>query len=199
MMNYQVPIEISNRHVHLSQDHVEALFGPGHTLTPMKALSQPGQYACEETVTLVGPKGTLEKVRVLGPARKQSQVELARTDTFKIGVKAPARDSGDLEGTPGIQLVGPHGMVELDCGVIVADRHIHMTPSDAARLGIKDGVRVRVEVSGPRGGIFNNVLVRVSANSHLNMHIDTDEGNAFDVQNGQMVTLLLDDLSLAAR
>ncbi|MDI6812470.1 MAG: phosphate propanoyltransferase [Desulfitobacteriaceae bacterium] len=199
MMNYKVPIEISNRHVHLSQDHIEVLFGPGHILTPMKALSQPGQYACEETITLVGPKGTLEKIRVLGPARAQSQVELARTDTFKLGVKAPARDSGDLDGTPGIELVGSHGKVQLASGVIVATRHIHMAPSDAARFGLRDGSHVRVEIPGARGGIFSNVLIRVSANSHMNMHIDTDEGNAFDVSNCELVNLLFDDVSLAAR
>lgn len=199
MRNYQVPVEISNRHIHLSQKHVEALFGAGHTLTPMKPLSQPGYYACEETVTLVGPKGSMSKIRVLGPVREQSQVELARTDTFKLGVKAPARDSGDLAGTPGLELVGTEGNVQLDCGVIVADRHIHMTPFDAARFGIKDGSHVRVEIQGPRGGIFSNVLVRVMENAFTSMHIDTDEGNAFDISNGQLANLIIDELSLVAR
>ncbi|CAA7602187.1 phosphate propanoyltransferase/2-acylglycerol O-acyltransferase [Acididesulfobacillus acetoxydans] len=199
MTAFQVPIEISNRHVHLTQEHVEALFGPGYTLTPSKFLSQPGQFACEETLTLVGPKGSLNGVRVLGPVRKQSQVELATTDTFKLGVRPPVRDSGDLAGTPGLELAGPKGSVILASGVIIAARHIHMTPSDAAQYGVVDGAYVRFEIPGLRGGIFNNVLVRVSANSHLNIHIDTDEGNAFSVRNGDMVLVTTDGLTLAAR
>lgn len=199
MTTFQVPIEISNRHVHLTQEHVEALFGPGHSLTPAKALSQPGQFACEETVTLVGAKGSLSGVRVLGPIREQSQVELATTDTFKLGVRPPVRDSGDLAGTPGLELIGPEGSVILSSGVVVAARHIHMTPSDAAQYGLLDGTHVRVEIPGPRGGVLNNVLVRISRNSHLNMHIDTDEGNAFSVRNGDAVQVITDSISLAAR
>ncbi|KLU61290.1 phosphate propanoyltransferase [Peptococcaceae bacterium CEB3] len=199
MTAFQVPIEISNRHVHLTQEHVEALFGPGYTLTPSKFLSQPGQFACEETLTLVGPKGSLNGIRVLGPVRKQSQVELATTDTFKLGVRPPVRDSGDLAGTPGLELVGPNGRVVLASGVIVAARHIHMMPSDAAQYGVVDGAYVRVEIPGLRGGIFNNVLVRVSPSSHLNIHIDTDEGNGFSVRNGDMVLVTTDGLTLAAR
>lgn len=198
MVAMQVPVEISNKHVHLSPEHVEILFGQGY-LTPMKELSQPGQYACAETVDLVGPKGTITGVRVLGPTRSQTQVELATTDTFKVGVKAPVRDSGDLDGTPGIELVGPAGKVTLACGVIIANRHIHMTPEDAIKFGLQDRATVRVEIPGPRGGIFGNVLVRVHPQFHLNMHVDTDEGNAFNLKNGQMLNILADQLSLVAR
>ena len=195
----QVPVEISNRHVHLSPEHIEILFGPRHQLTPVKDLSQPGQYACAETVDLVGPKGTIAGVRVLGPARSQTQVELATTDTFKVGVKAPVRDSGDLNGTPGIELVGPAGKVPLTSGVIIANRHIHMTPQDAQQFGVQNGAIVRVEIPGPRGGIFGNVLIRVSPQYHLNMHVDTDEGNAFNLKNGQLLNVLVDQVLLVAR
>ncbi|MHB1651307.1 MAG: phosphate propanoyltransferase [Desulfitobacteriaceae bacterium] len=199
MITFQVPVEISNRHVHLSQEHIELLFGPGYNLTPLKYLSQPGQFAAEETVTLVGPKGSLTSVRVLGPARHFSQIELATTDTFKVGVRPPVRDSGDLTGTPGIEIAGPYGKIQFDSGVIVATRHIHMSPSDAIKYGLRDGSHVRIEIYGPRGGVFNNVLIRVSSDSYLNMHIDTDEGNAFNLRNGDHVNVIFDDLSLAAR
>jgi putative phosphotransacetylase len=190
--SFKVPVGISNRHIHLSQEHIEALFGTGHSLTKMKDLSQPGQFACEETVTLIGPKGAIQGVRVLGPARKASQVELTGTDTFKIGVKPPVRDSGKLEGTPGIDVEGPKGRVHLDQGVIIAARHIHMTPQDATKYSLKDGDHVRVAVPGPRGGVLEQVLIRVNANYALDMHIDTDEGNAFALANGQQLDVLLD-------
>lgn len=199
MMMLQVPAEISNRHVHLTQEHVEALFGPEYKLKPMKALSQPGHYAAEETVTLVGPKGSMVGVRVLGPTRENSQVELATTDTYKLGVRPPLRDSGDLDGTPGIELVGPYGRIQLQCGVIVAARHIHMSSADAFKYAFKDGTHVKIEIPGPRGGIFNNVLIRISNEANLTMHIDTDEGNAFNITNGELVTVITDEFSLAAR
>lgn len=192
MQTFKVPAGISNRHVHLSQEHIEALFGEGHELTKTKDLSQPGQYACEEVVTLVGPKGSLEGVRVLGPARKATQVELAATDTFKLGVKPPVRDSGDHEGTPGLELIGPKGRVQLDKGVIIAARHIHMTPEDAQTYNLKDGDHVKVSVSGPRAGVFERVLIRVSPNYALDMHVDTDEGNAFGIKNGDLLDVILD-------
>ena len=188
--SFKVPVGISNRHIHLSQEHIEALFGTGHSLTKMKDLSQPGQFACEETVTLVGPKGVLQGVRVLGPARKASQVELTGTDTFKIGVKPPVRDSGKLEETPGIDVEGPKGRVRMDQGVIVAARHIHMTPQDATKYALKDGDHVRVAVPGPRGGILEKVLVRVNPDYALDLHVDTDEGNAFSLVNGQQLDVL---------
>lgn len=184
---FTVPVGISNRHVHLSQEHIEALFGEGYTLTRIKDLSQPGQFACEETVTLIGPKGSLSSVRILGPARKISQVELTETDTFKIGVKPPIRDSGKLEGTPGIDIEGPNGRVHIDQGVIVAARHIHMSPEDARMHSLKDGDYVCVNIPGPRGGVLEQVLVRVNRDYALDLHVDTDEGNAFRLANGQQL------------
>ena len=191
MASFIVPIGISNRHIHLSQEHIEQLFGKGHTLTKTKDLSQPGQFACEETVTLIGPKGSMPGVRVLGPARNASQVELAATDTFKLGVKPPVRDSGKLEGSPGIEVEGPVGKVHLDQGVIIAARHIHMTPEQAAEHSLKDGDHVQVRISGVRGGILQHVLIRVSANYALDMHIDTDEGNAFGLTTGMQAEVEL--------
>lgn len=180
-----IPIAISARHVHLTQEHVEALFGPGHTLTPYKPLSQPGQYASEEKVTLVGPKNSISGVRVLGPPRSESQVEISRTDEFALGIDAPIRGSGDLQNTPGMTLKGPYGSVELDHGVICALRHIHMHPDDADRFGVVDHDLVEVGVEGTgRSLIFGDVLIRVSPNYKLEMHIDTDEGNAAELSQG---------------
>jgi len=187
METFKVPVGISNRHVHLSQEHIEALFGAGYCLKKMKDLSQPGQYACEETVNLIGPKGTIAGVRILGPSREISQVELARTDSFKIGVKPPVRDSGKIEGSPGIYIEGPKGLVHLDQGVIIAARHLHMTPKDAFKYSLRDGEYVRAIVQGPRGGILEMVLVRVNPNYALDLHVDTDEGNAFGLVNGQQL------------
>lgn len=184
---FKVPVGISNRHVHLSDDHIEALFGAGYTLTKLKELSQPGQFACAETVTLIGPKGSISGVRVLGPARKFSQVELTETDTFKLGVRPPVRDSGKLEGTPGIGVEGPNGRIYLAQGVIVAARHIHMTPDDALKYSVKDGEYVCVNIPGPRGGVLEQVLVRVNSDYALDLHVDTDEGNAFRLANGQQL------------
>jgi putative phosphotransacetylase len=192
MQTFKVPVGISNRHVHLSQEHIEILFGAGHELTRTKDLSQPGQFASEEMVTLVGPKGSMEGVRVLGPARKATQIELAATDTFKLGVKPPVRDSGEHGGTPGIELVGPKGSVKVDAGVIIAARHIHMTPEDAQKYNLKDGDHVKVAVPGPRAGVFEKVLIRVSPNYALDMHVDTDEGNAFGLKNGDLLDVILD-------
>ena len=191
MESFKVSVGISNRHIHLSQEHIEALFGTGHTLTKMKDLSQPGQFACEETVTLIGPKGSIPGVRVLGPARKASQVELTGTDTFKIGVKPPVRDSGKLAETPGIDVEGPKGRVHMEQGVIIAARHIHMTPEDAMQYSVHDGDHVRVVVPGSRGGVLEQVLVRVNPEYALDFHIDTDEGNAFGLVNGQELDVML--------
>lgn len=190
MATFQAPVGISNRHVHLSQEHIEQLFGGGYTLTKMKDLSQPGQYACEETVTLVGPKGTLEGVRVLGPSRKATQVELAITDTFKLGVNPVVRDSGQHEGTSGIELIGPKGTIRLEKGVIVAARHVHMSPDEAAKYGLQDGQRVKAVIAGRRGGILEQVLVRINPDYVLDLHVDTDEGNAFQLKNGQSVNII---------
>ena len=182
-----VTVGISARHVHLSRDHVETLFGAGHELKPFKELSQPGQYAAEEMVTVVGPKGVIEKVRVLGPERKKSQVELSISDCFKLGIKAPLRDSGDLAGSSSVTLVGPVGSVTLHEGAIIAARHIHMHTSDAEKYGLEDGDRIYVRAKGPRGIIFGDVLVRVGNAHKLEMHVDTDEGNAVGLRNGDTV------------
>ncbi len=181
-----IPVEISAHHLHLSQADVEALFGPGHQLTPMHELSQPGQYACEEKVHLVGPKGRIANVRVLGPTRKETQVEIAMTEQFKLGVQPPIRQSGDLAGTPGLTLEGPAGSTVIERGVICAQRHIHMSPDDALRFRVRDNTVVRVRIEGERQLIFGDVVVRVNPNFRLAMHIDTDEGNAGNIQTGML-------------
>jgi len=190
---YQVPVGISARHVHLSRDHVETLFGAGYQLTPEKSLSQPGQFACKEQVEVCGPKGSFKKVRILGPERKQSQVELAFSDCRILGIKPPVRTSGDLKETPGILLKGPVGEVSLKDGVIIADRHIHMTPEEASWFGVSDGDRVNVLVSGEKAGVLGRVLVRVTSESRLDLHVDTDDANAFLLRQGQWVTIRKDD------
>jgi propanediol utilization protein len=160
---------------------VETLFGPGHRLTRRTGISQPGQFACEETVTLVGPKGSIPRVRVLGPERAETQVEISRTDQFALGIDAPVRVSGEVEGTPGLRLEGPAGTVDLRRGVMVARRHVHMTPRDADRFRVKDQEVVMVRVVGERGIVFDDVLVRVTDTARLDMHLDTDEANAADL------------------
>jgi putative phosphotransacetylase len=177
----EVPVRVSARHVHLGQEAVERLFGAGHTLVPLKQLRQPGQFAAEETVTLAGPNGRLEKVRVLGPVRAQTQVEISGTDQFAIGIQAPVRESGALEGTAGILLQGPAGEMTLETGVMRALRHIHMLPEDADRIGVKNGARVSVRLVGDRATVAEGVVVRVSGTAALEMHIDTDEANAAGV------------------
>ncbi|MBD8935210.1 MAG: phosphate propanoyltransferase [Anaeroglobus sp.] len=185
-----VPIGVSNRHVHLSQNDLESLFGSGYELTKIKDISQPGQFACKETVTIAGPKGAIEKVRVLGPTRKQSQVEILKSDCFKLGINAAMRMSGDLDGTPGITLIGPKKSLFLTQGAIVAKRHIHMLPRDARRFGVTDGQVVSLKVSGERGGILGNVVIRVTTTSALECHIDTEEANAMDLKNGSKITII---------
>lgn len=171
-------VETSARHAHVSQEHLEKLFGAGHKLTPKKDLSQPGQFAAEEKITVVGPRGEL-KVSILGPCRKASQVEISMTEARTLGLKAPVRESGDTAGSAGCKLVGPAGEVELSEGVIVAKRHVHATPEDAQKLGVKDKdiVQVKVDTDG-RSLIFGDTVVRVSPTYALAMHIDTDESNA---------------------
>ena len=181
-----IPIEISAHHVHLSQADVDKLFGPGHQLTPEHELSQPGQFACAEKVHLVGPKGRISNVRVLGPTRKETQVEIAMTEQFKLGIQPPIRESGDLANTPGVTLEGPAGSAIIPRGVICAQRHIHMSPEDALRFGVRDKYIVRVRVEGDRELIFGDVVVRVNPNFRLAMHIDTDEGNAANIRTGMI-------------
>ena len=178
-------VEISAHHIHLTQEHVEALFGKGHQLTKHTDLSQPGQYACKEQLTIVGPKGRVERVRILGPARKYTQVEIAMTEQFKLGIHPPIRESGDIANTPGCTLESANGSVPIDNGVICALRHVHMTPEDALRYGVRDKSFVRVRIAGDRELIFGDVLVRVDPSFKLAMHIDTDEGNAANVKTGE--------------
>jgi len=184
-----IPIGVSAHHIHLSQQDVEALFGPGHELTPVAPLAQPGQFACQEQVKLIGPRGSIDRVRVLGPARKESQVEIARTEGYQLGINAPVRMSGDLDGTPGLTLEGPAGQVELKEGVIYARRHMHMTPTDARRLGLQNGDIVRIRVEGDRELIFGDVAVRVSPKYKLEFHLDTDEANAAQLNTGDVAHL----------
>ena len=179
-----IPIEVSAHHVHLAQEDVDKLFGPGHQLTPEHELSQPGQFACAEKVNLVGPKGRISNVRVLGPTRKETQVEIAMTEQFKLGIQPPIRQSGDLVNTPGITLEGPAGNATLKRGVICAQRHIHMSPEDAMRFRLRDRYVVRVRMAGDRELIYGDVVVRVNPDFRLAMHIDTDEGNAASIRTG---------------
>ena len=175
----KVLVETSARHLHVSQADLEVLFGKGAQLTPKKDLSQPGQFACEERVDVVGPKRTISGVSILGPVRPETQVELSLTDARSIGIVAPVRESGDITGSGACKLVGPKGEVELTAGVIIAKRHIHMTPADAAEYNCTDKeiVSVKVESDG-RSLVFDDVVVRVSPSYALAMHIDTDEANA---------------------
>ena len=178
-MNNKVIVETSARHVHLTKEHVDILFGEGHGLTFKKDLSQPGQFACEERVSVVGPKNTIKNVIVLGPERKASQVEVSLTDARTLGVVAPVRESGDVANSGACKLVGPCGEVELSEGVIAAKRHIHFTPAEAAEAGVSDKEVVMVKVtSNDRTTIFGDVVVRVNENFSAAMHIDTDESNA---------------------
>ena len=186
-MSMEVLVETSARHVHVTQEHLDILFGKGHELTKKKDLSQPGQYACAERVDIVGPKKTLAGVSILGPVRPSTQVELSLTDARSIGVVAPVRESGQIKGSGACKIVGPKGEVEIAEGVIVAKRHIHMTTADAAEFGLVDKqvVSVKVESDG-RSLVFGDVVVRVNDTYALAMHIDTDESNAAGCKPGQM-------------
>jgi len=188
-----IPVGVSNRHIHLTQEHVEILFGAGYQLTHMKDLSQPGQFACKETLTIIGPSmRSIENVRVLGPVRKQSQVEISRTDSFTLKVKPPVRESGKLDGSAPITIIGPKGIVTLKEGCIIANRHIHMSPADGARFGLNDGDYVTIDVNGARRTRFYDVQVRVHPEFRLEMHIDTDDANACGIGNGAQVTIAQD-------
>lgn len=200
--DHTIPVAISARHVHLTQPMVELLFGKGHQLTPLKPLSQPGQFAAQEVVTLVGPKRSIEGVRVLGPTRAKNQVEISRTDEFYLGIDAPIRASGDVDNSPGITLLGTEGRSEaIQQGVICAWRHIHMTPEDAEYFGVTDGQVVDVEVGteGVRSLTFGDVLVRVKSSYKLEMHIDTDEGNAAELNRYDEGELELTDAQATLR
>ena len=189
--NGLIPIGISNRHIHLSKADLETLFGAGYELTPLKELSQLGQYACKEILTLVGPSmRAIEGVRVLGPLRKTSQVEISMTDSYTLKVKPPVRESGKTEGSAPITIIGPKGVVTLNEGCIIANRHIHMSPSDAAAFGVKDGDYIDIDAfSGTRKTRWFDVQIRVNENFRLEMHVDTDDANAVGLKNGSKVTV----------
>lgn len=186
---YQVPVGVSARHIHLTQEHVEALFGEGYHLTKKKDLMG-GQYACNETVTIVGLKlRAIENVRVLGPVRKASQLEISATDAMKLGIAAPVRESGNVAGSAPVAVAGPKGVIYLKEGCIIAMRHIHMSPTDASAAGVSDGDIVSVKADNERGTIFNQVKIRVDDSFTLEMHIDTDEANAAGIRHGDTVRM----------
>ena len=186
-----IPIGVSNRHIHLSQADLETLFGKGYELTPIKELSQPGQYACKELLTIIGPSmRPIENVRVLGPVRRNSQVEISATDSYVLKVKPPVRESGDIKGSAPIRIVGPRGIVELSEGCIIANRHIHMSPSEAQSFGVADGDYVDIDVDGKRRTRWFDVQIRVHKDFRLEMHVDTDDANAAGIGNGFIVNIV---------
>lgn len=188
----EVPIAVSARHVHLSEHDLAVLFGPSHALTKLKDLSQPNQFAAEETVTIAGPKGSISKVRVLGPARNLTQVEVSQTDAFALGLKPPLRQSGNIAGSSPVTIIGPKGSLYLQEGLIIAQAHIHMSPTDAERFGVENGQYVQVKAETERPMTFDKVLVRVSPSYNLEMHIDTDEANAGFIRTGQAGRLIIE-------
>lgn len=185
-----VPVAASARHVHLCRADVERLFGAGYRLQKFRDLSQPDQFACKEQVTVVGPKGELKKVRVLGPERAQTQVEIALTDSFALGIRPPIRMSGKLEGTPGCRLLGPAGSVELASGLIAAARHLHLSARQAALFGLTDGQRVSLRSTGERACVLENVIVRCGDGHDMEAHIDTDEANAIAMRGTTMMEVI---------
>lgn len=189
LKEYYIPVGVSNKHIHLSKEHLKILFGDDYVLTKKKQLGQPGQFACEETVKIRGSKGEFENVRILGPTRDKTQLEISKTDSFLLGINPPIRESGDLIGSSGIEIIGPRGKVDLIEGAIVALRHIHMKPSDSLKMGVNDGDFVEVKVFGKRKAILSNVLIRVSEKYSLEMHVDTDEANALGISNGDIVII----------
>lgn len=193
-MKNKVPIEVSARHIHLSQKDLELLFGRGYHLQKLKDLSQPGQFAAKETVNLIGSKGKIKNVRIIGPCRQDTQVEISKTDGYVLGDIPPVRVSGDIIGTPGIILEGPKGKIELKKGLICAMRHIHMSPNEANKFGVREKQMVSVEVSGKRALIYKNVIIRINPNFKLAFQIDTDEANAGDVETGDKGELKIRDI-----
>ena len=189
-MSFKVPIARSDVHVHLSRKHIDELFGTGYELTNIKDLTIPGQFACAETLELIGPEGSIQGAVVVGPERAQTQVEISITNGITLGIKAPVRLSGDLAGSPGIRLKGPEGKLELPEGVIVAARHIHMHTTEAETLGLKSGDIVSVSIPGPRSLIFNEVYIKAGDDQALEMHVDFDEGHAAGIKDFQEVDLV---------
>lgn len=186
-----IPVGVSNRHIHLKLEHLETLFGKGYSLTKYKDLTQRGQFAAEESVTLASCKSSIENVRILGPVRKDTQVELSLTDCFKLGITAPVKESGDIDQTPGIVVIGPAGAINLENGVIVAARHIHMSPDDAKKFCVENNQVVSVKSEGIRSITFHNVVIRVREDYVLDFHIDTDEANAAFLKTGDFVYIVL--------
>lgn len=190
LLPLEVPVGVSGRHIHLCRHDADAIFGPGYEFTVLRELNQPGEFAAKETVTIVSSRSVLEGVRVLGPVRPYSQVEISMTDGFRLGLKPPVRESGNIEGTPGIVVVGPTGAITLPQGVILAARHIHIEAERAAALNLHDNQLVQVLVPGARGMILNNVIIRAKPNFCLELHLDTDEANAALLASGDKVKIL---------
>lgn len=184
---YMVPVAISNRHVHLSQSDVEKLFGNCYKLKVVRNLSQPDQFVCEEKVTLVGAKGRMHGIRVLGPSRKETQVEISVTDSYLLGIRPTVRMSGDLQNSPGGKLIGPVGEVELSSGIIVSARHLHISDEEAKLYGFKNGDKIKIRKLGERKIVFEEVVVRSGDMHRLEVHLDTDEGNAAGIKNGEIL------------
>ncbi len=188
-MDNKVPVGISARHIHLKESDFRVLFGNNSELTFYNELSQPNQFAANEKVDLVGEKGTIKNVRILGPFRNETQVEIATSDVRKLGLKnVPVRQSGDIKNSAGLKIIGPKGELVIEDGVIIARRHLHATPLDAKRLGVKDGDIIEIVANGEKGGVLSNVIVSVGDNYKLDLHIDTDDASAFDIKQGQMLT-----------
>ena len=189
-MGYKVPIGISNKHLHLSEQDLATLFGAGHKLTPYKELVQPGQYAAHEQVDIVGPKGTFKNIRIIGPTRPKTQVEVSLTDARALGIDPPVRESGKLDGSPGVKLVGPKGEIILASVTIAALRHIHLSPEQAKEAGLQDKDLVDVKTSGKRPLIFEDVLIRSGEGHFREFHIDTDEANAAGIANNDEAEII---------
>ncbi|MEG0307666.1 MAG: ethanolamine utilization phosphate acetyltransferase EutD [Clostridium sp.] len=185
-----IEVEASGRHIHLCKEHIDILFGSGYELNKIKDLSQPGQYACKERVTVTGPKGSIKNVIVLGPARKATQIEVSSTDATSLGIKAPVKESGKIENTPGITISTERASITVDKGVIVAKRHIHITPEDAEKFGVKDQEIIQAKIYGNRPLIFDDVVIRVSPDFKTFMHIDYDEANACGFAKGTLCRIL---------
>ena len=189
-MKDKILIEVSARHIHLSQEDLDELFGNGYELNENKKLSQAGEFAAEEKLTIMGPKGQIDNVRIIGPIRNESQVEISKTDGYKLGIIPPVRVSGDIKGTPGVKIIGPAGELELKKGLILSQRHIHMSEADANKFNVHDRQEVSIKVEGDRGLIFNKVIVRVKENFNPSFQIDTDEANAGLINNGDLGELI---------
>lgn len=188
--SFKTPVGVSVRHIHLSREDMDKLFGRDYFLTPKRPLSQPGQFAAEECLDIIGPKGTLKNVRILGPVRKATQIELSQTDCHVLGISAPVRPSGKIDGTPGVTLRSARREIIVPQGAIIAERHLHMSPAEAEAHGLANGDVVSIRIEGVKPGIWRNVVIRSDSGCALDLHIDTDDANAFALKQGQLVTVL---------